>query len=433
MQLSVLLQLIYLKGEAFPDRRAELYRDYFQIVIDRDVEKSTELREHRDLVEGLHSFLGFRIHGMTEVEQGGRSLDRNEIVRLAGQWLDREGHSSDLAAKYFALGEERFGLIVARSGEAQETSYGFEVQPIQEYFAAAYISDRLTDPDAHEIFELLIHRSYWQEVALFLAGLRRPNEKADLVARTKTADSGSPQDWQRHNGKAIVLQLMQEGVLTQPGHVLTEALNFVMQMVDPAVLRVHPAPRLLIAALSELIQRYGDDATRNQVASIARVHAQSNDYHLLALLHRLAADVLPQDLYIATVLGYAGTLPEPRSLVRLTCPYASTLERLATDDSYWQGIPVAILARHCWGSAAQHRMVPNMAYREGMHLGLVLRFAIDQFAGRDGDDALLRMCAGRFPAVWKLQQNVQAIDLCLAGEKAEHSRGFRKPIWRGDT
>ena len=59
MQLSVLLQFIYLKGEAFPDRRAELYRDYFQIVIDRDVEKSPELREHRELVEGLHAYLGF--------------------------------------------------------------------------------------------------------------------------------------------------------------------------------------------------------------------------------------------------------------------------------------------------------------------------------------------------------------------------------------
>ena len=40
MQLSILLQFIRLKGEAFPDRRAELYRDYFQIVIDRDVEKA---------------------------------------------------------------------------------------------------------------------------------------------------------------------------------------------------------------------------------------------------------------------------------------------------------------------------------------------------------------------------------------------------------
>lgn len=54
MQLSVLLQFIYLKGEAFPDRRAELYRDYFEKVIDRDVEKSRELRKNRGLIEGLH-------------------------------------------------------------------------------------------------------------------------------------------------------------------------------------------------------------------------------------------------------------------------------------------------------------------------------------------------------------------------------------------
>ena len=143
MQLSVLLQFIQLKGEAFPDRRAELYRDYFQIVIDRDVEKSPELREDRDLVEGLHSYLGFRLHGTAEIEQGGRALNRDVIVDLAGHWLEREGHTKDLAAKYFALGEERFGLIVALSGEGHETAYGFEVQPIQEYFAAAYISNRL--------------------------------------------------------------------------------------------------------------------------------------------------------------------------------------------------------------------------------------------------------------------------------------------------
>ena len=181
MQLSVLLQFIYLKGEAFPDRRADLYREYFQIVIDRDVEKSRELRKRRELVEGLHAFLGFRIHGMTEIDDSRRSLNREEIVRLAGGWLNREGHSSELADRYFALGEERFGLIVALSGEGHETTYGFEVQPIQEYFAAAYISNHLPEANAHDVFELIVPRSYWREVALFLAGLRRPNEKADLV------------------------------------------------------------------------------------------------------------------------------------------------------------------------------------------------------------------------------------------------------------
>ena len=418
MQLSVLLQFIYLQGEAFPDRRAELYRDYFKIVIDRDVEKSPELSEHRDLMEGLHSFLGFRIHGMTEIEHGGRTLDRNEIVRLAGQWLDREGHSSELAERYFALGEERFGLIVARSGEAQETSYGFEVQPIQEYFAAAYISDRLTDAGAHDIFQLLIHRSYWREVALFLAGLRRPNEKADLVARAKAADSGSTQGWQRHSGKAIILQLMEEGVLTQPKHVLSEALNFVMQLVDPAALRDYPAPRPFTKALSELIHRYGDDATRNRVADVVQRYAKSNDYQLLALIHRLAADVLPDDRYIQIVLDYEGTLAESRTLVRLTCPYGSTLERLATDAGYWQGVPTAIVARHYWASVERHREVRNIAYPSGMHLSLVLQFAVSQLARHAAGDALVKLPVDRVPAVWSLQQNVQAIDLCLSGQKA---------------
>ena len=43
MQLSVLLNLIRLKGEAFPDQRADLYREYFRTVIDRDVEKGAAL------------------------------------------------------------------------------------------------------------------------------------------------------------------------------------------------------------------------------------------------------------------------------------------------------------------------------------------------------------------------------------------------------
>ena len=104
MQLSVLLQFIYLQGDAFPDRRADLYRGYFRIVIDRDVEKSPELRQHRELIEGLHSYLGFRLHGNGEVEPGRRALSRSEIIELAGHWLERQGHAKDLATNYFALG-----------------------------------------------------------------------------------------------------------------------------------------------------------------------------------------------------------------------------------------------------------------------------------------------------------------------------------------
>ena len=424
MQLSVLLQFIYLKGEAFPDRRAELYRDYFQIVIDRDVEKSPELRKDRDVVEGLHSFLGFHIHGMTEIEQSGRSLNREEILRLAGEWLQAEGQSRELAAKYFTLGEERFGLIVARTGEAEETTYGFEVQPIQEYFAAAYISNRIADADAHHIFGLLVNRSYWKEVALFLAGLRRHNERADLVGRAKSADNKQVHEVRRHNGKTVVLQLLWEGVLTQPGHVLREAMDFVMDLLDPRALRVQAAPHATVGMLTDLCRRYGNHAIRARVANTAQSHSMSNDYHLVELMHRLAAGVLMEREYRELVLGYTGKLPEVRSLVRVTCPYthaSDVLAKLATRDSYWRDMSVAMVARDVWRSASRQGKVRDFEYPRGLHLNLLVQWAIGQWGDGGRYGRALAIGVDSVPAVWQLRRNVHEITVCAAMQ--ENGRG----------
>lgn len=75
MQLSVLLHFIRLKGDAFPDHRTELYKDYFQIVIDRDVEKSPALRESRKTIEALHQFLAYKIHSLTEADKAENQID----------------------------------------------------------------------------------------------------------------------------------------------------------------------------------------------------------------------------------------------------------------------------------------------------------------------------------------------------------------------
>ena len=198
MQLSVLLQFIRLKGEAFPDRRAELYREYFQIVIDRDVEKSAQLRDNRPVIQALHEFIGYRIHALTEINQADRTLDRARLIEMVSvEWRGSRGDKPEMALEFFKLGEERFGLVVASKGEGEETRYGYEVQPIQEYFAAAYISNQMIDGGAHDTFENMLRRAYWREVALFLAGLRRPNEKADLILRARNVDRDKQIGWRR--------------------------------------------------------------------------------------------------------------------------------------------------------------------------------------------------------------------------------------------
>ena len=285
MQLSVLLQFIKLKGDAFPDRRADLYREYFQIVIDRDVEKSPALSERRELIESLHAFLGFRLHGAAEIGEGGRTLHRDEIISLAGQWFKKQGYSESIAASYFELGEERFGLIVAVSGEGESTTYGFEVQPIQEYFAASYISNHLVGINSHEIFALIVHRSYWREVTLFLAGLRRPNEKADLISRARVCDNQAIRPW-RQNGRSIVLQLLREGVFSQPHNVLSEATKFVTDLLDLEKLRFHQNPVLFLDTLSQSADNSPPKISIVASNQKAKVYSRSEDIHALSAVHR---------------------------------------------------------------------------------------------------------------------------------------------------
>ena len=411
MQLSVLLQFIHLKGEAFPDRRAELYRDYFQIVIDRDVEKSPDLRNNRDLVESLHSFLGFHFHGATEINQAGRALKRRDIINLAGSWLEsEEGLSNSLADSFFALGEERFGLIVAVSGEGDETTYGFEVQPIQEYFAASYISNRLANGNAHEIFELLVHRDYWREVALFLAGLRRPNEKADLVARAKAADNDVSIGW-KQNGRAIILQLLREGVLHQPRHVLKEAIEFVADLLEISTLRVQRSPEALIEMLCQVGKLYVTETLSNRVACVVESYSNSCDEYALSIIHRVAAKLLPRNQYTRLLLDYSGTLPRCRSLVRMTCPYGSIedLGKLTATPRYWTNVPVPIWARRFWQAALRHSLVIDVKYPAKMHSSLVVEFATDYPMEGEEGSAVIDIRGVRPPAIWKLQQNLQVM------------------------
>ena len=438
MQLSVLLQFIHLKGEAFPDRRAELYREYFLIVIDRDVEKSPELREHRDIVEGLHSYLGFLLHGYAEIEKGRRSLNRGEIVQLAGDWLEGEGRDRDLAGKYFALGEERFGLIVALSGEGQETTYGFEVQPIQEYFAAAYISNRLPNGTAHDVFEKLIYRDYWREVALFLAGLRRHNEKADLLGRAKQADAMSiglgPQ-----NGRLIILQLLREGVLKDPHHVQTESMRYVMGFLDAGTLRLHRNNRELIDILSELVCMFGGDETRATIAKHLDGVSKSNDRTLVSLMHRIGRRSLPKEQYRELVLDYKGVEVEARSMVRINQPFIDTnlIEELACHRGYWDSIPPHVIARRLWMSATHYNVVPEVVYPSGAHLHLLVQFATGQSSVRARRGGVVTIRGTMVPAVWKLYRNVQLIRHWPVGEDEceaycdEHFSGSttKKLLW----
>ena len=378
MQLSVLLQFIRLKGEAFPDRRAELYRDYFQVVIDRDVEKSPELRTNRDVIEALHAFLGYKIHALTEVNQADRTLDRKQLLDMVGGWLDSQGHDSKMAQQFFRLGEERFGLVVASRGEGEETRYGYEVQPIQEYFAAAFLSNQIPIDSAHASFETMIHRPYWKEVALFLAGLRRPNEKADLVSRAKMIDKDPKLGWLQ-DGRAIVLQLLHEGVFSEPRYVFSDALDFVLDLLDVKKLKIQREPQRLLIMLEALVRRKPQEHLQERILRLAQDFRDYDDSYTLKRIFKVASQILKPADYEKAILYYRGKRPELVAKVRLGWPYrwGIDIEKITRNPAFWKGCPHSVWAKFWWREAFIRGVAIDIPALVDFHEDLFVQFAAD--------------------------------------------------------
>jgi hypothetical protein len=338
MQLSVLLHFIRLKGEAFPDQRAQLYQEYFKVVIDRDVEKSAELRQRRTLIEELHQLLGYKIHALTEAEKADRTLSRAQLMTLVDAWL-REQNEEPIANELFRLGEERLGLIISPKGEGEDSRYGFEIQPVQEYFAAAFINGH-TQGDAHAVFSQMLRRQYWREVALFLAGLRRPNEKADLIARAREIDSDAEEGW-RQAGRAVILRLLNEGVFSQrPVHTL--ALDYVLEMLDPRKVPLQAMPPEMTNLSEQLAPLISQGQKAVHTENLVRLLKEVSESGDLSTIHRIL-DVLrlllsPQEMHELAIGCSTQGDPEfkPRLLLSWM-PQWQMFDTKAAEDEFGRG------------------------------------------------------------------------------------------------
>jgi hypothetical protein len=411
MQLSILLHFIYLKGDAFPSRRSDLYRDYFQIVIDRDVEKSTDLRRDRDIVEALHRFLGFEVHSLTEAQLIDGSLLRADLLKRVESWLEERGEGKAKAQQLFKLGEERLGLIVVLRGSAGTARYGFEIQPVREYFAAAHINDDMA-ADAHELFQRMVRRPYWREVALFLGGLRRPNEKADLVARARDLD-GDPRLGWRQDGRDLVLQLMREGSLSQPRYVFSEALDFVMDLLDAEVIPLQREPDGLVTILPKLISLALSENILQRLRVLLERYKTSDDEDQVSRLLAVAFQVLDARELRNVILTFASKAPETIARVRLSFPmtYGLPLERIVGEAKFWAGVPPEVWGAQLWETGLRFPAVVRLEIPPDVHRCLLGEFAL-RGEGRFDQVALNREHFMTRSAVWQLLAWVDAIRIC---------------------
>ena len=165
----------------------------------------------------------------------------------------------------------------------------------------------------------MVRRSFWREVALFLAGLRRANEKADLLSRARALDDDIIDGW-RSDGRTIVLQLLQEGVLTNPGHVFRDAVSFLIEYLDSPKVGPKIEPKELIGALPQLVRTCDNQQSRQELNGLLVSASETNDHLALKQLWRVANRSLPVSDLRSHIVSYVNENQDLVAKVKLRWP-----------------------------------------------------------------------------------------------------------------
>jgi hypothetical protein len=187
MQLAILLSLVLTRGASLPDKRTALYDFYIDLFFSREAEKSAVVRDHRELLIDIHRYLAWLLHSQAERGNARPSVRQDLLQQIVGDYLLREGHDPALAKELFTGMVERVVALVSRV----EGTFEFEVQPLQEYFAAChlYYTAPQSSPGKEQSgskpdrFDAIARNFYWLNVTRFYAGCYSKGELPSLVER----------------------------------------------------------------------------------------------------------------------------------------------------------------------------------------------------------------------------------------------------------
>lgn len=187
MQLAILLSLIQTQGGSLPEKRTALYDSYVQLYFNRESEKSTVVRDNRQLLINIQGHLAWILHAEAQTKRERGAIRADHLRDLVIDYLRKEEHDTSPAEQLFTGMVERVGALVSRV----EGTYEFEIQPLREYFAARHLYDTApysppgspksgTLPDR---FDALSRDFYWLNVTRFYAGCYNRGELPSLVDR----------------------------------------------------------------------------------------------------------------------------------------------------------------------------------------------------------------------------------------------------------
>ncbi len=199
LQVTIFI-LIILNGGTPPRQREELFNEYLEVIYKRERAKSkTIIQTEKRLLFGLHQYMGYVLHRRAAESKDLRSrmkLDEfaSEVFRYLRHQdpISVESELEKTADKLIKEAHDRLVLLV----EVETGYFGFELRSIQEFFAAAYLTDTAkNNKQRFERFAFIGLPPNWHNVALFFAGRvgrTHPGEAAQILEVCREIDRNQP-------------------------------------------------------------------------------------------------------------------------------------------------------------------------------------------------------------------------------------------------
>jgi hypothetical protein len=235
MQLAIFISLLRTRGESLPNKRTALYDSYIELFFNRESEKSTIIRENRDLIIDIHQYLAWILHSEAELYKNSGSIQIDELKSKLNEYLNKEGHKTDIADKLFHVMEERVCALVSRV----QGTYEFEVQPLREYFCAKYLYNTSPYSPAGleksgtkaDRFDAIARNFYWHNVVRFFAGCFDKGELPLLIQKLRELQEDKLLKYTNYP-RLITSQILSDWVFTQYPLLLKDVVKIIVNGIN---------------------------------------------------------------------------------------------------------------------------------------------------------------------------------------------------------
>ncbi|NIF46361.1 hypothetical protein F3J28_01080 [Enterobacter sp. Ap-1006] len=229
---SHIIAVLVRDGGRPPEKRWELFNNFYVVMKKRETLKnfpdpkiSALLQEKDQLLKAIHDRLGICLHVRAEYSDGAETaMPKSEFRQLAFSTTEMliDGNVEETVKLLMEAAIER--LVFVNTPDSTEY-VRFDIRQLQEFFAAEFIHNEVTDQVLLERLSIICSDAHWREVVHFvLSALIHYKRKTALILVSSLLQQVDDNDDNRDLryfskrssiGSLLVLRLVEEGLLEQ--------------------------------------------------------------------------------------------------------------------------------------------------------------------------------------------------------------------------